>query len=76
MSRSPIRNPISQSATKVTPPVQFLLKRVMQEIMVNGTIPTVESIRHIDLEKLRIVIGKGMAIAYRMGERQARRLRQ
>ena len=60
--------PIAQSALQLPAGVRFLLTRVMREILTGGPILTVAAVtEHVDLEKLRIVIGKAMAISYRMG---------
>jgi hypothetical protein len=60
--------PISSSALQPPAPVRFLLTRVMREILASGTIlMRGDQSATVDLDKLRIVIGKGMAIAHRMG---------
>ena len=65
-------SPIAQSAIQPPASVRFLLTRVMREILSNGAIeqfPDHErgDVYTVSLEKLRIVIGKGMAISHRMG---------
>lgn len=60
--------PIAQSALQLPAGVRFLLTRVMREILASGTIlMRGDQSATVDLEKLRIVIGKGMAISHRMG---------
>lgn len=70
-------NPISRSAIQVPAGVRFLLTRVMREILTLGAIEEYRDqergdVYTVDLEKLRIVIGKGMAISHRMGYSQGR----
>jgi hypothetical protein len=64
--------PISQSSLQTPASVRFLLTRVMREILTGGTIeqfPDQErgDVYIVNLEKLRIVISKGMTISHRMG---------
>jgi hypothetical protein len=61
------RHPIT-----VTPAVRFLLDRVMRELLTRGTFqPLIDHERgdvyYVDIARLRIVIGKGMALAHRVG---------
>jgi hypothetical protein len=65
-------HPIATSPIQPPAGVRFLLTRVMREILTHGAIenfPDQErgDVYTVDLEKLRIVIGKAMAISHRMG---------
>lgn len=69
--------PIALSGIQPPASVRFLLTRVMREIITRGIID--EYLDHergdiytVDIEKLRIVIGKAMAISHRMGYSQGK----
>lgn len=64
--------PISRSTLQMPASVQFLLTRLMREVITGGSIETFPDHERgdvfiVDLEKLRIVIGRGMTISHRMG---------
>lgn len=59
--------PIHDSLIEIPEACRFLTKRVMDELLRTGII--MQPSHDVDLAKLRIVIGKALAIAYRMGGR-------
>ncbi len=61
-------SPISASNIEIPASIRFLVSRVMKELVTSGTVVIRQpDTGEVDLEKLRIVIMKGMAIAHRIG---------
>ena len=64
MSKTKRPSPISASNIDIPASIRFLSLRVMKELVTSGAVTNYVI---SDMEKLRIVITKGMAIAHRIG---------